>query len=88
MARPNTSELKLPLSLHLDQSTLDAIIRFRAARAAHLKYAHDDTAASAEMFLALQQAEADLARAVDELLVKTAAETAEPHPQPQKKVVL
>ncbi|AUZ62068.1 hypothetical protein PRJ_5510 (plasmid) [Pseudomonas sp. XWY-1] len=38
-----------------------------------MKYAHDDTAASAELFLALQQAEADLARAVDELAGKIRA---------------
>lgn len=70
MARSSTGALKLPLSLHLDQNTVDAINRFRGARAAHLKYAHDDTAACAELFLTLQRTEADLASVVDELLVK------------------
>ncbi|AGN82368.1 MULTISPECIES: hypothetical protein [Pseudomonas] len=70
MAIPTTSDLKLPLSLHLDQNTLDAIERFRAARAEHLKYAHDETVTSAELFLALQRAEFDLATAVDRLLVE------------------
>jgi len=70
MARPSTGALKLLLSLHLDRNTVDAINRFRGARAAHLKYAHDVTAASAELFLTLQRAEADLTRAVDEVLVK------------------
>ncbi|MEZ1438243.1 hypothetical protein QVM41_18410 [Pseudomonas shirazica] len=70
MARPSTGALKLPLSLHLDQNTVDAINLFRGARTAHMKYAQDDTAASAELFLTLQQTEADLARAVDELLAR------------------
>ncbi|MFL9811019.1 hypothetical protein EQ845_13235 [Pseudomonas putida] len=73
MARSSTGALQLLLCLHLDQNTVDAINRFRGARAAHLKYAHDDTAASAELFLTFQRTEADLARAVDKLLIKARA---------------
>lgn len=58
------------ISTHLDQETVDAVNRYRAARSAHLRQGHGESMTSAELFVAYQWAAFDLATALDALLSK------------------
>ncbi|PYG98721.1 hypothetical protein CVV67_19030 [Arthrobacter stackebrandtii] len=63
-----TTVLKLPFHVHFDQHTVDAVNRYRAARAEHLRQGHGESMSSAELFVAYQWAAFDLATALDALL--------------------
>lgn len=62
------TELETPLTLELDQPSVDAFNRYRAARAAYLRNEHDASIANAELFVDYQWAAFELADALQVML--------------------
>ncbi|MNL59890.1 hypothetical protein D3C87_1836530 [compost metagenome] len=62
------TELETPLTLELDQPSVDAFNRYRAARAAYLQTGNDASITSAELFVDYQWAAFKLADALQVML--------------------